>query len=53
VIAEIPQFTRRVLEVNITPTTGVTPYARFGAAPLWVITLLLGGWALRLGLRRK
>ncbi|MNS94809.1 Apolipoprotein N-acyltransferase [compost metagenome] len=53
VIAEIPQFTRKVLEVKVTPTTGITPYARFGATPLWIITLLLGGLALILGLRRK
>lgn len=53
VIAEIPQFTRGVLEVNVTPTTGVTPYARFGTTPLWIITLLLGGWALLLGQRCK
>ncbi len=53
VIAKIPQFTRRVLEVNVTPTTGVTPYSRFGATPLWIITLLLGGWALMLGQLRK
>jgi len=42
-----------VLEVKVTPTTGITPYARFGATPLWIITLLLGGLALILGLRRK
>ncbi|CAI1048647.1 apolipoprotein N-acyltransferase [Serratia quinivorans] len=53
VVAEIPQFTRKVLEVKMTPTTGITPYARFGATPLWIITLLLGGLALFLGLRRK
>jgi apolipoprotein N-acyltransferase len=51
--ASIPQFTRKVLEVEVTPTTGITPYARFGSAPVWIISALLGGIALIAGLRRK
>jgi apolipoprotein N-acyltransferase len=53
VIAEIPQFTRNVLEVKVTPTTGVTPYARFGSLPMWIITALLGTIALLFAIRRQ
>ncbi|VAX76386.1 Apolipoprotein N-acyltransferase [Serratia symbiotica] len=53
VIAEIPQFSRRVLDINLIPTIGVTPYARLGDTPIWVITFLLGGWALMLSHRQN
>lgn len=40
VLAQLPQFKRQVLNITVTPTNGVTPYARYGSLPLWLISLL-------------
>lgn len=49
----LPQFTRGVLEAQVIPTEGLTPYARFGNWPLWCLTLLGLGVTLLPGIRRK
>lgn len=53
VIAQIPQFESKVLNVRVAPTMGMTPYATMGSLPVWLITLLLAGSALYFSRRSK
>lgn len=49
----IPQFRAGVLSTQLIPTQGLTPYARFGNWPVWIITLLFGIVATVQGFRKR
>lgn len=51
--ASLPQFTRQALTAQVTPGRGLTPYARFGDLPVWIITFVMGGLALYTACRRR
>lgn len=51
--AQLPQFIRSVLEVRVTPTSGITPYARVGSSPIWAISLQFGIIALLFGRKHQ
>ncbi|MFA5548799.1 MAG: apolipoprotein N-acyltransferase [Porticoccaceae bacterium] len=47
--ASLPQFQRAVLEGEVTPHSGTTPFTRFGSWPVVVLCLLMVAVGLRLG----
>lgn len=49
----IPQFQAGVLAGKVTPTQGLTPYARMGNAFIWFITLFAGIAAAIMAFRRR
>jgi Apolipoprotein N-acyltransferase len=47
IIGMLPQFEQKVLRVDVAPTTGVTPYTRWGSLPLiafCIAALIIGLW---------
>lgn len=49
VLAQLPGFSERVLSVSVTPVSGLTPYARFGDLPAWLLglSLVFAAWIQR------
>lgn len=54
IIKQIPQFTHQVLNVVVTPTTGLTPFARWGYWPVWgLCSMIIVAYLLKAIRRRK
>ncbi|MEI2266914.1 apolipoprotein N-acyltransferase [Erwinia sp. CGal63] len=49
----IPQFVPGVLATDVTPTRGLTPYARFGNWTVWIVSALFAAAALLTGWRKR
>lgn len=50
---EIPQFSEGVLQAEVTPTRGITPYARTGNQTVWLISAIAAITALFIRRRRR
>lgn len=53
IVQQLPQFQEGVLQATVTPTRGLTPYARTGNLSVWVLSALAALAALGLSRRRR
>jgi apolipoprotein N-acyltransferase len=47
ILAQLPGFQQGVLKGQVTPMTGLTPYARWGNYPVLIAAVVLLAWAVR------
>ncbi len=49
----LPQFKTATLATEVTPTTGLTPYARWSNHPMWGIAIMFGILGFAMNRRQK